>query len=133
MRLQRHPIASYQKPAFAFSFTVSRLQVSLAPMGSTHSLSSHRSIMPPVTISLEGDWGSRMTDTYNRYCTFGSSTRPNSLRLMVWMPGCCGVGIVISLNHRCDRSSRRVKRTWYPVVFDKNQLTAGVCCIVYPT
>ena len=79
-------MASYQKPREAFRSTLDSLQLKSTSISIRHVLNSQRSMMPPATISLDGDSGSRIAEMYQRYCTSGSRARPQSLRLMDWIP-----------------------------------------------
>src|SRR6478609_487852 len=88
---QTQPIASYQNPMSALVRTLSGSQVRITEVTVRHSLNSHRSIIPPATISLEGDSGLGLADTNQRYWTFGSSVSPRLLRSMDWTPASIGV------------------------------------------
>src|SRR5215467_7092945 len=83
MSEQRHDIASYQYPIFALVYTLCTEQVNSGGFSTRHLLNSHRSMTPPATISGACEFGSRMTDTYQRYCTSGSRVIPKSLRSIV--------------------------------------------------
>src|SRR5262249_15140221 len=117
-------MASYQKPFFAFDCTLCRSQVKIGP-STRHSLNSQRSIMPPTTISFDGASESRTAETYQRYCTSGSSTMFQSLRSMAWMPAWSGGGSGPSCNGLVAPLSLIVNFNWYVVGFERNQFRTG--------
>ena len=126
-------MASYQKPRKAFRSTLDWSQLKSTSISTRHVLNSQRSIMPPATMSCDGESGLRIAEMYQRYCTSGSSARPQSLRLMDWMPACAGVGIGPSCSGVSDSWSMSVNFSGYVVGFERNQFRTGVFLTVSPT
>jgi hypothetical protein len=92
IRSHRQAMESYQKPREAFRSTLDWSQLKSTSISTRQVLNSQRSMMPPATMSCDGESGLRIAEMYQRYCTSGSSARPRSFRLRDWMPACSGVG-----------------------------------------
>jgi hypothetical protein len=61
-------MASYHKPCFALALTLASSQVeTTASCMVMHSLNSHRSIIPPATMSWEGEEGLGLAETNHLY------------------------------------------------------------------
>ena len=133
MRSLRHDMASYQNPRTAFLFTLGRSQLKSTSISTRHVLNSQRSIMPPATISCDGESGLRIAEMYQRYCTSGSSVRPKSLRSRDWTPACAGVGIGPSCSGLTVRVSMSVNRMGKDVGLERNQFKEDAYFTIRPT